>query len=163
MKKLAFLLFLLAGNMGNAFLHAQPGNDEIALNLLLSTLDARPDIGEINAFFNLPGTEHISLPDSGAAVMSLSPPVITYQRRADKLFDRKVEMSATIASGDQATREVMTYQDSITYRQMRKLIRKSDKQFRGEDPTFRGKWLIPMVVIVGGTGIPFALFYLRSQ
>lgn len=163
MKTLASLFFLMIGCMGLSLLYAQPGNDEIALNLLRNAVESEPGIGEIQSFFSLPGAENISMSDSGNAVISLSPPVISYLKRHDNLFDRKVEMAATIANGAHATREILTYQDSITYRQMRRLIRTSAKPFRGEDPTFRAKWIFPAAAILGGTGITFALFYLRSQ
>lgn len=157
------LFFLLFGSMGISFLHAQKSNEAIALELVTQKVATTPDIGEIHSFFTLPGVNSINLADSGKTSMSLSPPIITYFKRQDRQFDRKIELPAALSSGEQAVREVLSYRDIISYRQMRKLIRNSDKLFRGEDPTFRAKWLIPTAAIIGGTGITFALFYLRSQ
>lgn len=162
--KLRFrLFFFVIGSMGISFLHAQQSNEEIALELIVQKVNATPDIGEIQSFFALPGIQSIRLADSGRTTMSLSPPKITYSRRQDRQFDRKIALPATISSEDQAEREVLSYADIISYRQMRRLIRKSDKPFRGEDPTFQAKWIFPTAAIIGGTGITFALFYLRSQ
>lgn len=163
MRLLFPLIFLLFGSMGISFLHAQKSNDGIVLDLVAQKIVATPDIGEILSFFVIPGMNSISLPDSGKTTMSISPPTITYLQREDRQFDRKIELPATISFNDQAVREVLSYEDIISYRQMRQLIRNSDKLFRGEDPTFRGKWLFPTAAIVAGTGITFALFYLRSQ
>lgn len=162
--KLGFrLFFFVIGSMGISFLHAQQSNEQIALELVAQKVNTSPDIGEIQSFFALPGIQSIRLADSGKTTMSLSPPLITYIKRQDRQFDRKVELSTTISSEEQAVREVLKYEDIISYRQMRRLIRKSDKPFRGEDPTLRAKWLFPTAAIIGGTGITFALFYLRSQ
>lgn len=157
------LFFFVIGSMGISFLHAQKGNEEIALELVAQKANITPDLGEIQSFFALPGIQSIRLADSGKTTMSLSPPTITYSRRQDRQFDRKIDLPATLSSGEQAVREVLSYGDIVSYRQMRKLIRKSDKPFRGEDPTFQAKWIFPTAAIIGGTGITFALFYLRSQ
>lgn len=157
------VFFLLFGSMGMSFLHAQKSNEEIALELVTQKVTKTPDIGQIQAFFSLPGMNEIRVADSGKTTLSISPPVISYLRRADKQFDRKIELPATLSSDEQAVREILHYEDIISYRQLRRLIRNSDKLFRGEDPTFRAKWLFPTAAIVAGTGITFALFYLRSQ
>ncbi len=157
------LFFLFFGSIGISFLHAQKSNEEIVLNLVAQKIVATPDVGEVLSFFVIPGMNSINLADSGKTTMSISPPTITYLQREDRQFDRKIELPATISFEEQTVREVLRYEDIISYRQMRVLIRKSDKLFRGEDPTFRGKWLIPTTAIIAGTGITFALFYLRSQ
>lgn len=157
------LFFLFFGGMGISFLHAQKSNEEIVLELVAQKIAVAPDIGEILSFFAIPGMNSINLADSGKTTMSLSPPTITYSRRQDRQLDRKIDLPATMSSDDQAVREVLSYEDIISYRQMRRLIRSSDKLFRGEDPTFRAKWLFPTAAIIGGTGITFAIFYLRSQ
>lgn len=163
MRLLFPLFFLFFGGIGISFLYAQKSNEAIVLDLVAQKITDNPDIAQIQSFFTIPGMNAISLADSGKTSLSLSPPTITYVRREDKRFDRKIELPATITSAEEASRETLTYADTITYRQMRRLIRNSDKLFRGEDPTFRGKWLFPTAAIIGGTGITFALFYLRSQ
>lgn len=155
--------FVFFGSMGTSFLHAQKSNEQIALELVTKKVAATPDIGQIQSFFTLPGMNSLSLADSGKTSMSLSPPTITYLKRQDRQFDRKIELPATLSSGERAEREVLRYEDIISYRQMRRLIRNSNKLFRGEDPTFRAKWLFPTAAVIGGTGTTFALFYLRSQ
>lgn len=144
-------------------LMAQPTNEEVLIQLLRTSMKTFPAIQTIEASYSLPGIENLARSDSSSYTLSLATPTILYRRINRNQYSREIILPVVVQGDQTSHRKSLRYEDEIPWRYMRKLIRTSDKNFRGEDPSLTGKYLIPAAAILIGTGITTGLFYLRSQ
>ncbi len=56
----------------------------------------------------------------------------------------------------------LVYQDTLSGKTLRKIIRKSPEVFRGEDPTTFSRWIKPAAMISGSVLGIIGLFFIRS-
>lgn len=56
----------------------------------------------------------------------------------------------------------LVYQDTLSGKTLRKIIRKSPEVFKGEDPTTFSRWIKPAAMISGSVLGIIGLFFIRS-
>lgn len=86
---------------------------------------------------------------------------IQYNPLGKKSYLRSIEIPVSI-QGTTLKQEVLTYQDTLDAKGVRRVVKQSLEPFKGEDPTFYSKWIKPASLIgISVLGI-VGLFFIRS-
>ena len=144
-------------------LQAQPHNGIIYQQLLTDYLEQQGD-----RFQHIDGpqiesfTPAFVLDSTASTRLSLGFPEVNYtQFDAGKII-RKVALS--VQREDSVLRsEMLSYQDTLDQKIVRKIFKESPKSLRGENPSVRARWLLPTLLLGGSIGGIVSLFYVRSR
>ncbi len=154
------LLWLLIHSGG---IWAQPSNAEVVEHQIHSFIDTAGSVQGIQFLFPFPQTDRTRLDSTSTKTLRFSPPQVTYQTMKEKQVERRIVIPVLIQQDSSARREELRYEDQLSYARFRSINKESPEHLKGDDPTCRGKWLMPLAVILLGTGINLGLFYLRSR
>ena len=83
---------------------------------------------------------------------------ILYNPLGKGRYLRDIQIPINIAGKD----ENLAYQDTLSGKNLRKLIRKSPEVFKGEDPTTFSRWIKPAAMISASVLGIIGLFFIRS-
>lgn len=149
--------FLVLSGYGQA---GPSDNGRVARDQLSAAQAAWPPFRQVRNYLPSEALPILAPDSSSQATLQIGPATITYLPQDSGQFRR---ICLIPVSMDSSLRDTLRYQDELSFRQMRQVIRQSPSGLKGEDPTFRGKWLYPFASILLGTGITITLFYLRSR
>ncbi len=158
----ALLSAVFAANVLQIF--AQPFANEVLLGRMVEK--HLTQLGPLNSISVMGSSAWLPpIKSDTASVLSyqIGVPSIKYDAHQQGMYLRRIMLPLLLVRRDQSQPDTLRYVDTLSYRQLRQVLRRSADEFRGEDPSFRGKWLIPLTSISLGTGITVALFYLRSR
>ncbi len=143
-------------------LQAQPHNGEVYRQLMDQYFqeNALP-FGSIEGSYPERYFSQVSPDSSADAVLQIAPAIVRYKQLADSLHVRTVDI--TVVRKD-STSETFTYRyaDTLSNVNLRRVIRKSPDDLRGDNPLPGAKWIRPIALIsLSITGL-ISLFFLRS-
>ncbi|MEM7367821.1 MAG: hypothetical protein AAF587_04425 [Bacteroidota bacterium] len=157
------LLGLLLFGSSFFILCAQPHNGEVYQQLLQTYLSEHP-----GPYSQVEGQQidnfvpSIQLDSSSSARLTIGFAEILYRPTDKNQLLRRLELSIQVE--DSVLRsETLSFQDTLTPKAIHQIYHQSPKPLRGENPTRRAKWGMPMAMIVGSIGGMITLFYFRSR
>ena len=99
--------------------------------------------------------------DSLAGNIIIGAPNIQYIKLGKGRFIRNFRMSITRQNSNIAV-EQYHIKDTLNYQQLRKVLSKSPKALKGDNPTIWGRIGKPVSIIAGSTSAIILLFFIRS-
>lgn len=157
---LLFISFVFLTKANN--IYAQTSNEHIYQKLLLDFHAKHPSPFKAieGRFFRdyLPDIEVDSTQEETLRFEGFS---IRYNPLGKKSYLRNVEIPLSLQS-KVLRQEVLSYQDTLTAKQVREVIKNSPEPFKGEDPTNYTRWLKPSGLVGGSILAIVGLFFIRS-
>lgn len=156
------LLFLFLFLIKAGTLFAQTTNDHIYRQLLQEFHTDHPGpYKALEGRFFRDYLPNIVVDTNQMEVLRFEGYTITYNPLGKKSYLRSVEVPVSI-QGTTLNQEILTYQDTLTAKEVRKIVKQSPEPFKGEDPTLYSRWIKPASLIgVSVLGI-VGLFFIRS-
>lgn len=94
--------------------------------------------------------------------LTILPPTITYKKLAKSQFQRILQVSMDVLAIDSSMKAItLSYQDTLSTKELRTVFRKSKDTFKGENPLVFQRFVKPTMMIIGSIAIIVSLFYLR--
>ena len=142
---------------------AQASNDSIFKHLLTPYFETNG-----YRFYSLSGFEirsffpQVQVDTTIKTQLNISNPRIYYSKVSSGQYLREVKFSAAKLESEKITEQFL-YRDTLSAKLLREVNKSSSEPFRSQDPTPLGKWLKPVLLIVGSVGGILSLFYIRSR
>ncbi|MEM6800609.1 MAG: hypothetical protein AAF696_04345 [Bacteroidota bacterium] len=140
-------------------LHGQEDNASLYRQLLSEYFEKNPGpYRSITGRFFKDYLPKINIDSTQSTQIQIQGYSILYNPLPNKEYLRSIEIPLYV-NGEE---EKLSYQDTLSAKVLRKIIKASPEPFKGEDPTFFSRWIQPAALIgVSVLGI-IALFFVRS-
>lgn len=154
---------LLLGGVWSLNLQAQLHNGLIYQQLLTEYLSNHPGpYQQVDGQLLAEYAPTILVDSTANTRLSIGFAEIQYRALDSGLVQRYFELS--VQTEDSVMRsETLTHRDTLMQKSLQHIFRQSPKTLRGENPTRRARWGMPIAFIAGSVGGIITLFYFRSR
>lgn len=143
-------------------LYAQTPNEQIYQQLLQEFHKSHPGpYKAIEGRYFSDYLPEIRIDSNQAETLRFEGYTLQYNPLGEKSYLRSIEIPVSL-QGTSLKQEVLSYRDTLSAKQIRKVIKQSREPFKGEDPTSFSRWIKPTGLISMSILGIMGLFFIRS-